>query len=188
MRQRRTPGAGIVLAFLASVASGASAGEPRPAEAAPTPISLREALELARSTSPKLGSLAAREDAAAAGLDAEQGTRRPVLDVAVGYQRRSHVEDFIIRPAGALSPPVNVYPDIPDRFRSQVGLMVPSTPAAGCPRGSRRRSIRSRPPGVMSIPASPTSTSRRPSHTGTSSRRASARGWSRLPSSRTTRT
>jgi len=117
--------AGIASSLCALLAFGRGVCGAPPPSGEPWRLTLPEALERARAQSPTLAGLAARETAAAARLDAEEARRLPVLDAALGYERRAHVEEFVLRPAGVLSPPVTVFPDLPDRYRSHVGVTVP---------------------------------------------------------------
>lgn len=87
------------------------------------PLTLAEALERARATSPRLDQLEALRQAAAAGLAGARAERMPRVDVAAGYTRNSDVPEFTLNLPGIGSR--TLFPNIPDNWRAHAGLTLP---------------------------------------------------------------
>lgn len=103
----------------ATAAEEAGGGE---AQAA-IPLTLAEAIERARASSPRLARQEALEAAAGAGHRAARAERLPEVDLSAAYVRASHVPELTLAAPG--SPPRTIFPDIPDNYRSRLGLSVP---------------------------------------------------------------
>jgi outer membrane protein len=96
------------------------AGAAAQAPAAPTLLTLEQAIAQGLENSLRLAELQARQAGAEA---AEQGSRaaeRPTLAVQAGYMRTNHVEEFAIVQPG--QPRQVVYPDVPDNYRTRLDL------------------------------------------------------------------
>ena len=97
--------------------------------AGPTPapeslrLTLAEAVERARSSSPHLERLRALQRAADAALRGVKSGRLPQVDVLASYTRNSNVPELTLALPGA--PPQTVFPNIPNNYRAHAGLTVP---------------------------------------------------------------
>lgn len=89
----------------------------------PLRLSLAEAVERARETSPRLQRLEALDEAAAAEVRRADAGRLPTIDAGATYSRRSDVPEFsIVGPDGVPRP---IFPNIPDYYAGRLGLSVP---------------------------------------------------------------
>jgi len=86
-------------------------------------LTLAEALERARQTSPSLGGLEDLEAAAAAGLRGALAEKAPRVDVGASYARNSDVDELTIALPG--QPPRTLFPNIPDNYRVHLGATLP---------------------------------------------------------------
>ncbi|HET9186106.1 MAG TPA: TolC family protein, partial [Solirubrobacterales bacterium] len=86
-------------------------------------VTLAEALERARATSPRLDQLEALRQAAVAGLAGARAERMPRVDLAAGYTRNSDVPEFTLNLPGIGSR--TLFPNIPDNWRAHAGLSLP---------------------------------------------------------------
>ena len=86
-------------------------------------LTLAEAVERARASSPRLGQLAALQTAADAGLQGARAGRLPVLDLAASYTRNSNVPELILALPG--TEPRTIFPNIADDYRTRAGLTLP---------------------------------------------------------------
>ncbi|PYQ23181.1 MAG: hypothetical protein DMF79_04410 [Acidobacteria bacterium] len=86
-------------------------------------LTLAEAVERARASSPRLGQLAALQTAADAGLQGARAGRLPVLDLAASYTRNSSVPELTLALPG--TDPRTIFPNIPDNYRTRAGLNLP---------------------------------------------------------------
>ena len=94
-----------------------------PLDAAPVArLTLAEALERARSVSPRLGQLRALEDAAEAGLRGARADRWPTLAVSAAYSRNSNVPEFVVQQQTG---PLTVLPNLPNQGRARADLGLP---------------------------------------------------------------
>ena len=104
-----------------------AAGMGPDASGAPAPASLElglgGAIERARAASPRLNRLRALESAADAGVRGARAARLPQVDLLAGYTRYSDVPELTIPQPGA--PARTIFPNLPDNFRSRLGLSVP---------------------------------------------------------------
>jgi outer membrane protein len=103
-----------LLAFLFVVA---------PAAGEDLPLTLSEALARARTTSPRLGELAAQRRAAEAGLAGARAERMPRVDVSAGYTRNSDVPELTLNVPGLETR--TIFPNIPDTWSAQAGVYLP---------------------------------------------------------------
>jgi outer membrane protein TolC len=104
------------LAFLAS--------SPLPAlEEATLPLTLAEALQRARDSSPRLDQLRFLETGSEAALRGARAQRWPVLSLSGSYARNSNVPELSFAFPGG--PTQTVFPNIPDTFRTRADLAVP---------------------------------------------------------------
>lgn len=94
-----------------------------PAAAGTLPLTLAEALERTRTTSPRLGELEAQRRAAEAGLAGARAERRPRVDVSAGYTRNSDVPELTLSVPGLGTR--TLFPNIPDNWRAHAGVSVP---------------------------------------------------------------
>lgn len=86
-------------------------------------LTLSEALERARSSSPRIDQLEALREAAAAGLAGARAERMPRVDLSAGYTRNSDVPEFALTLPGIGSR--TLFPNIPDNWRAHAGLTLP---------------------------------------------------------------
>ena len=85
-------------------------------------LTLAEALERARTVSPRLGQLRALADAADAGVRGARADRLPTLGVSAAYSRNSNVPEFVVQqPTG----PFTVFPNLPNQGRTRADLGLP---------------------------------------------------------------
>ncbi|HEU4403174.1 MAG TPA: TolC family protein [Candidatus Polarisedimenticolia bacterium] len=124
---RPRPGLLVIVAALTAVAAAAPADSPPgqrpPANVQTISLTLAEAIGRARAASPRLGRLRALEAAAEAGLKGARADRLPEVGLAAGYTRNSDVPELTIALPG--SPPRTIFPNIPDNYRSRLGLALP---------------------------------------------------------------
>jgi outer membrane protein len=109
-------------------ASTAVAAVPRGfAQEAPGPplmrLTLAEAVERARSNSPRLEELRALHTAADAGLRGAKAGRLPILDLQASYDRYSRVPELVIAQPG--NPSRTIFPNLQDRYMTSAGLSMP---------------------------------------------------------------
>ncbi|MFB3854615.1 MAG: TolC family protein [Vicinamibacterales bacterium] len=89
----------------------------------PVRLTLEEALSRGVEASHRLAEYRAREAAGRATLRLRDAADQPQLGVLAGYTRTNHVDAFGIRqPSGAF---LEIYPDIPDTFRTRLDLQWP---------------------------------------------------------------
>jgi len=86
-------------------------------------LSLAEALERARTTSPRLGELQAERRAAEAGLAGARAERMPRADVSGNYTRNSDVPELTLSIPGMGTR--TLFPNIPDNWRAHAGVSLP---------------------------------------------------------------
>lgn len=96
-----------------------------PPLAAQTPVrlTLDEAIARGLEASHQLAEAVARTDVAQASVRVNEAADRPIVSAVAGYQRTNHVQAFGFPVAGA--PPLVIYPDIPDNFRTRLDLQWP---------------------------------------------------------------
>jgi outer membrane protein len=113
----------IAVVVLASAAVAARAfADPEPAEET-LRLSLAEAVERARASSPHLEHLRALQQAADAALVGAKAQRLPQVDLAASYARHSNVPELrLALPGGTVQ---TVFPNIPNDYRAHVGMAVP---------------------------------------------------------------
>jgi outer membrane protein TolC len=96
----------------------------RPASAqTPVKLTLEDAIARGLEASHVLAEAVARTDAAQAAVRVNDAADRPLVSAIAGYQRTNHVEAFGFPVAGG--PPLVIYPDIPDNFRTRLDLQWP---------------------------------------------------------------
>ena len=105
----------LIFAFAILAASNAGAETVR--------LTLAQAVERARASSPRLAQLAALQTAADARLLGARAERLPVLEVAASYTRNSNVPELTLALPGA--EPRTIFPNIPDSYRTRAGLTLP---------------------------------------------------------------
>jgi outer membrane protein len=86
-------------------------------------LTLAEALERARTNSPRLESLTALEAAAEAAGRGARAERLPLVDLAAGYTRNSNVEEFKLTLPGVGTR--TLFPNIPNNYRLHAGASLP---------------------------------------------------------------
>jgi outer membrane protein len=104
-------------------ASSAPAAPPGPAAGGTLRLTLGEALQRARDASAHLAELRSLAAAAGAGLTGARAERLPQLDVSAGYTRQSDVPELTLALPGLGTR--TVFPNIPDNYRSHLGLALP---------------------------------------------------------------
>jgi outer membrane protein len=87
------------------------------------PLTLAEAVSLARATSPDRARLQALAEASAAGLDAARAQRMPSLELSGSYTRHQHVPVAVL-PIPGVGPQV-LFPDLPNAWRSRAAVSAP---------------------------------------------------------------
>jgi outer membrane protein TolC len=87
------------------------------------PLTLSEALERARASSPHLGELDAQRRAAEAGLAGARAERMPRVDLSGNYTRNSDVPELTLSIPGVGTR--TLFPNIPDTWRAHAGVSVP---------------------------------------------------------------
>jgi outer membrane protein TolC len=92
-------------------------------EAAALRLTLEEALARARARSARLAQLSALGEAAEAAERGARAARRPLLEASAGYSRNSDVPELVIVQPGLGAR--TIFPNIPDVFRTRLGLGVP---------------------------------------------------------------
>lgn len=93
------------------------------AQDGPVRLTLDEALERARTTSPRLESLSALEEAAEAARRGARAERLPTVDLATGYIRNSAVEEFRITLPDIGTQTLS--PNILNNYRFHAGASLP---------------------------------------------------------------
>jgi outer membrane protein TolC len=89
----------------------------------PVRLTLAEALERARQTSPRLSELSDLERAAEARLRGARAEKAPQVDLSASYFRNSDVPELTITvPDGATR---TIFPNIPDSYRLHAGASLP---------------------------------------------------------------
>src|SRR5258706_7897145 len=115
------------------------------AEAATVRLTLTDALERARTNSPRLESLTALEAAAEAARRGALAERLPLVDLSGGYTRNSNVDEFSLTLPGLGTR--TIFPNIPNNYRLHAGASLPlytggrvesPTPAPARPRAGPR--------------------------------------------------
>lgn len=106
---------GIGVALFLPVGSWAQGG--------PVRLTLDEALERARTASPRLESLSALEQAAEAARRGALAERLPLVDLAAGYTRNSDVDEFRITLPGLGTR--TLFPNLPNNYRLHAGAALP---------------------------------------------------------------
>lgn len=86
-------------------------------------LTLGEALERARTASPRLESLSALEEAAEAARRGALAERLPLVDLAAGYTRNSEVDEFRITVPGLGTR--TLFPNLPNNYRLHAGAALP---------------------------------------------------------------
>lgn len=109
--------------LLALAAAGLAAFGAAGAHAETLKLSLADALERARTNSPRLAQLDALQDAAAAGRAAAGANERPWVDLSASYMRQSDTPEFAA-PLPGLGTTV-LYPNLPDVLRSRAAVNAP---------------------------------------------------------------
>ncbi|HEX4965948.1 MAG TPA: TolC family protein [Thermoanaerobaculia bacterium] len=111
----------IVFAALGPISGLAAAAE---APAGNTVrLTLSEALERARTNSPRLESLTALESAAEAAKQGALAERLPLIDLSGGYTRNSDVDAFSLTLPGLGTR--TLFPNIPNNYRLHAGASLP---------------------------------------------------------------
>jgi outer membrane protein TolC len=90
---------------------------------APVKLTLDDAIARGLEASHQLAEAAARTDAAQASVRVNDAADRPIVSAIAGYQRTNHVDAFGFPVGGG--PPLVIYPDIPDNFRTRLDLQWP---------------------------------------------------------------
>jgi outer membrane protein len=111
----------LVVCFLAAAAAGPAAHAQDPST--PVPLSLAQAVEQARRNAPRLEQLRALQAAAEADVRGAGAGRLPQVDLQASYTRSSNVPELTLALPGR--PPQTVFPNIPDTYRTRVGLTLP---------------------------------------------------------------
>src|SRR5437764_12067832 len=109
----------IFLALLLTVLKAGTAF----AEPATVRLTLAEALERARASSPRLESLTALEAAAEAARRGALAERLPLVDLSGGYTRNSNVAEFSLTLPGLGTRTLS--PNIPNNYRRHAGAALP---------------------------------------------------------------
>lgn len=91
--------------------------------AAAEPLTLSEALERARTNSPRLNELEAQRRAAEAGLAGARAERMPRVDLSGSYARNSDVPELSLSVPGLGTR--TIFPNIPNTWRAHAGVSVP---------------------------------------------------------------
>jgi outer membrane protein len=110
----------IVLALAAAVGFPPST---RGEEPAAIRLTLAEALERARTSSPRLESLTALEQAAEAAGRGARAERLPLVDLSGGYTRNSNVDEFQLTLPGLGTR--TLFPNLPNSYRVHAGAFLP---------------------------------------------------------------
>lgn len=113
----------VLLFASASVAAAERClAEPSPALEA-VRLTLAEAVDRARVNSPRLEELRSLRQAAEAGLQGAKAERMPLVDLFASYARHSEIPELTLAPAAG--PPLTVFPNLPNRYSTQLGLALP---------------------------------------------------------------
>jgi outer membrane protein TolC len=88
----------------------------------PLRLTLDDAIARALANSHRLAELQARKAGAQAAEAASGAASMPMVSLLGGYTRTNHVEEFRIVQLGQV---VNIYPDVPDNYRTRVDLNWP---------------------------------------------------------------
>jgi len=106
-------------------AAGAALGQTAPPSPAASPpgLTLADALARGLDTSHRLAELRAREAAARAVAVARDAADQPQVGALAGYTRTNHVEPFGIQLPNSVFR--EIYPDIPDNYRTRLDLQWP---------------------------------------------------------------
>ena len=110
------------LLHLAALALLASSPSPALQEAT-LPLTLAEALQRARDSSPRLDQLRSLETGSEAALRGARAQRWPLLSLGASYARNSDVPELSFAFPGG--PTQTVFPNIPDTFRTRADLSLP---------------------------------------------------------------
>lgn len=116
------PWAVLLLASATMAAATHALAEPTPAPES-LRLTLAEAVERARSRSPRLERLRALQRAADAALRGVKAGRLPQVDVLASYTRNSNVPELTLALPGAT--PQTVFPNIPNNYRAHAGVTLP---------------------------------------------------------------
>jgi outer membrane protein len=109
----------ILLALLLTVLTAKTAF----AEPVTVRLTLADALERARASSPRLESLTALEAAAEAARRGALAERLPLVDLSGGYTRNSNVDEFSLTLPGLGTR--TLFPNIPNNYRLHAGASLP---------------------------------------------------------------
>jgi outer membrane protein len=93
------------------------------AQDSPVRLTLDQALERARASSPRLESLSALEQAAEAAQRGAQAERLPLVDLSAGYTRNSGVDEFRLTLPGVGTR--TLFPNLPNNYRLHAGAALP---------------------------------------------------------------
>lgn len=86
-------------------------------------LTLAEALERARQTSPRLAELEDLETAAEARLSGARAEKKPIIDLSAAYARNSDVPELSLSVPGLGTR--TIFPNIPDNYRFHAGASLP---------------------------------------------------------------
>jgi outer membrane protein TolC len=89
----------------------------------PLRLTLAEAVDRARRSSPRLEQLRSLRSAADAALRGARAGRMPQVELSASYERNSNVPELTLELPGR--PVQTVFPNIPNDYRTRVGLKVP---------------------------------------------------------------
>jgi outer membrane protein TolC len=114
----------LVVFTLAAAAAGSPGGFAQEVPArAPVQLTLAEAVERARHSSPRLAQLRALQSAADASLRGARAGRLPMVDLQASYTRYSSVPELVLAIPG--TGPQTVFPNIPNQYRARAGVTLP---------------------------------------------------------------
>ena len=88
----------------------------------PLRLTLDDAIARGLANSHRLAELQARKEGAAAAESGVGAASMPSISLLGGYTRTNHVDEFHIVQLGQI---INIYPDVPDNFRTRVDLNWP---------------------------------------------------------------
>ena len=109
----------VLTAVALSLLCGAASAQ----DLAPQRLTLDDARTKAVAASHHLAEARARVAAAEATVEARQAADRPVVGIAAGYTRTSHVTEFLV--PGPTGVPRVLYPDLPDNYRTRLDMQWP---------------------------------------------------------------
>src|SRR5918994_135733 len=113
----------LVIITCAMLCNGATLLGQTAQTAAPSPLTLEEAVKRAVATSHRLAESRARIAAAEAVTSQRDAAQRPLISAQLGYMRTNHVPEFgLPDPSGRLQV---FYPDVPDNYRARLDLQWP---------------------------------------------------------------